>query len=54
MRAVDAVGEHQDHAPSLLVQQRGDADVDRVPQRRRPFGLQLGPQDRQQLVRDRR
>ena len=49
-RAVHAVGEHQHHAAALLVQQRRDADVDRVPERRRPFGLQLGAQDVQQLV----
>jgi hypothetical protein len=36
--------------PSLLVQQRGDADVDGVPERGRPVRLQLGPQDLHQLV----
>src|SRR5262249_57578229 len=49
-RRVHAVGEDEDDAPALLVQQRRDADVDRVPQRRRPFELQLGAEDSQQLV----
>ena len=48
-RRVHAVGEHEDDAPALLMQQRGDADVDSIPQRRRPFLLQLGAQNRVQL-----
>src|SRR5499427_1917268 len=50
-RRIHAVGEHQHDAPPLLMQQIGDADVDRVPQRRRPFGLQLGAQDVEQASR---
>src|SRR5438445_2616251 len=49
-REVDAVGEDEDDAPALLMEEGRDADVDRVPQRRWPGFLQLRAQDREELV----
>src|SRR5262249_55521287 len=44
------VGEHQHDAAAVDVQQVGDADVHRVPQRRRALRLQLVAEDVDQLV----
>src|SRR5207247_10387928 len=49
-RCVDAIGEHQDDAAALLVQQGGDADVHGAPQRGRTVGLQLGLENPAELV----
>jgi hypothetical protein len=53
-RTVDAVGEDQDHAASPLVEQRRDADIDRIPERGGPFGLEIGAEDAEHLVTARR
>src|SRR3954451_1129468 len=39
-RVIDAVGEHENDATPFLVKQRRDADIDRIPERRRPRLLQ--------------
>ena len=44
-RPIDAVGEHEDDAASFLVKQGGNADVHRIPERRRTRFLQLGAQN---------
>ena len=49
-RCVDTVGEDENDPPALLMQQRRDADVDRIPQRRRAFGLELRPENLHQFV----
>src|SRR4051812_3402367 len=48
-RLVHAVGEHEDHAAALFVEERGNADVDRVPKRGWSFRLQILAKDGEQL-----
>jgi hypothetical protein len=43
--AVDAVGEDEDHPTTVLMLERRNPDVDRVPEGRRPRLLQLGPEN---------
>src|SRR6187399_3094496 len=49
-RTVHAVGEYEDDAPALLVQESGNPDVHRIPQGCRSLLLELGAEDLEQFV----
>ena len=49
-RVIDSIGEDEDDAAAFLVQERRDAHVDGIPERRRSRLLQFGPEDLEKIV----
>src|SRR5262245_9426629 len=49
-RRVCPIGEHENYASALLMQQRRNSNVNGVPERRRSFRLELGAENFQKLI----